>query len=146
MAKRKNKGARAAANAAPLQQPAVVATWNEYMGQGELQDFQRLMADLGFEEYFPSKTKCRQALKTVWVNIPDFLHAVNTGQPVYHFPNEHELSRYTVKSRKFYPKNYIPKGSPLRQLLAHILGGKSRRNHDDSGLAVTMGALSLTDW
>ncbi|KAI0523759.1 hypothetical protein F5B22DRAFT_415555 [Xylaria bambusicola] len=143
MAKKRNKKAHAAANAAPLQQPAIVEEWSQYMGQGELQDFQRLMTDLGFEEHFPSKTKCRQALKTVWVNIPDFLHAVRNGYPVHHFPSQQELSAYTLKTRKFYPKNYISKNSPLRQLLAHIHGGKRGRNNDASGLVGTMGALSL---
>ncbi|KAJ3580241.1 hypothetical protein NPX13_g321 [Xylaria arbuscula] len=153
MSKKKNKSSRNAAKAkadAPLQLPKVVTAWEEYMGEGKLEDFQRLMRDLGFEEHFPSKSKCRQALKAVWVNIPDFLYAIQHGLPVHHFPSERELSNYTLKSpKRIYPKRFIPKGSPLRQLLAHILGGggKGRNNdyysHKEDGLLETMARLSL---
>lgn len=68
MTKKKNKKARAAA--APSQQavvvakkPTVVVEWEKYMGDGELEDWQRLMKDLGFEENFPSKTQCRKVSK-----------------------------------------------------------------------------------
>ncbi|KAI0430073.1 hypothetical protein F5Y09DRAFT_242145 [Xylaria sp. FL1042] len=116
--KRNKKGQ--AANAPPRQQ-AVVTEWEAYIGHGELEDWQRLMKDLGFEEEFPSKAKCRQALKTVWVNIHDFLQAVKKGEPVRRFPSQRALAQYTRTNHKFYPKKNIPKGSPLRQLLAHIV-------------------------
>ncbi len=58
MGRKKNKTARAANGA--LKPSAVVVEWEKYMGQGELEDWQRLMGDLGFDEQFPSKTKCRQ--------------------------------------------------------------------------------------
>ncbi|KAI1823969.1 hypothetical protein F4861DRAFT_283412 [Xylaria intraflava] len=101
--------------------PAVVAEWRQYMGTGSLDNWQRLMRDLGFETEFTSKTQCK---KDVWVNIPDFLAAVETGQPVHHFPSRRELADYTRQERRFYPKRYIPKGDPLRQLLAYIVGGR----------------------
>ncbi|KAI1158574.1 hypothetical protein F5B18DRAFT_656534 [Nemania serpens] len=112
MAKKKNKKARA---------EDVVVEWEKYMGQGELADWQRLMRDLGFDEEFPSKSQCRKTLKAgVWVNIPDFLHAVKAGELVYIFPSQRQLAVYTRDTRLFYPKRKIQKDSPLRQLLAHI--------------------------
>ena len=54
------------------------------------------------------------------MNIHDFLVAVKSGQPVYHFESERALAAYTKKTRKIYPKKLVPKGSPLRKLLARI--------------------------
>ncbi|KAI0966769.1 hypothetical protein F4678DRAFT_266062 [Xylaria arbuscula] len=147
MARKKNKHARAANANVPLQQPKIVAAWDEYMGGNTLEDFQRLLKDLGFkdvEAHYPSKNKCRQALKTVWVNIYDFLNAIKKGEPVYYFPNKHALAAYTESHRKFYPKRFIVKGSPLRQLLANIFPPKKRAvDYDASGLVRQMGRLSM---
>jgi hypothetical protein len=142
----------------------VVVEWKQYMGEGALADWQRLMKDLGFDEEFPSKTQCRKvtkqtllprcratrsvltlhkALKTVWVNIPDFLHAIENGQPVHHFRNQWDLAKYTIKTRRYYPKDGIEKSSPLRQLLAHIFtnqGGGAKGHH---GLVAHMEALMI---
>ncbi|KAI1273387.1 hypothetical protein F5Y07DRAFT_256162 [Xylaria sp. FL0933] len=146
MAKKKNKKAKAAN--APRQEPkkrTVVLEWEKYMGKGELEDWQRLMKDLGFDEEFPSKKKCREALKSVWVNIPDFLQAIKKGQPVHHFPSQRALAAYTQAHRRFYPKSNIPKSSPLRRLLAHMTFS-SRGRKDDYGadeLARHMEQLSM---
>ncbi|KAI1739299.1 hypothetical protein F4680DRAFT_142404 [Xylaria scruposa] len=147
MAKKKSKKARATANpsqpavAAP-QKPAIVVEWEQYIGHGELEDWQRLMKDLGFEEDFSSKSKCRKALKTVWVNIPDFLRAVKQGHPVHHFQSQSELALYTKSTQKFYPRKNIEKRSPLKQLLAHIVASRGR-SYGGNALVVRMGGLSL---
>lgn len=62
-----------------------------------------------------------QALKGVWVNIHDFLRADNKPEDVRFFESERALSAYTLTSRKMFPRNSITPGSPLRDLLAHIL-------------------------
>ncbi len=41
----------------------VVLDWNDYFGPGDLSDWQRLMVDLGYTEYFKSKTQCRKVCK-----------------------------------------------------------------------------------
>ncbi|KAI0452720.1 hypothetical protein F5B21DRAFT_505947 [Xylaria acuta] len=151
MAKKKNKKARATANPSQQAQQAVavaakrdvVVQWKQYMGNGELEDWKRLMRDLGFEEDFPSKTQCRKALKTVWVNIPDFLQAVKHGHPVHHFQSQSELAEYTKREGLFYPKRAIEKRSPLRQLLAHILINRGGKGYGGNALVVRMGGLSL---
>ncbi|KAI0531838.1 hypothetical protein GGR58DRAFT_214118 [Xylaria digitata] len=140
MAKKKNKKTRADAAVA---QPAVVGQWEKYMGRGELEDWQRLMRDLGFEQEFRSKSQCRKTLKTVWVNIHDFLAAVKRAEPVHHFESQNQLAIYTIKKRLYYPKKNIEKGSPLRQLLAQIHRGAI--GYDYSGLALEMGGLSITE-
>ncbi|KAF2965148.1 hypothetical protein GQX73_g8418 [Xylaria multiplex] len=141
MAKKKNRKARADA---PVARPAIVGEWGKYMGRGDLEDWQRLMRDLGFEEEFVSKTQCRKTLKAVWVNIHDFLDAVKKGEPVHHFESQDQLARYTIKNRLFYPKKNIEKGSPLRQLLAQIRRRQAMIDYEYTGLALEMGGLSIT--
>ena len=67
-----------------------------------------------------------QALKGVWVNIHDFLAAKNKPEDVRFFKNEHALAVYTRKNRKLYPRKEISQGSPLRDLLAHIVYHRGR--------------------
>ncbi|RYP90562.1 hypothetical protein DL770_003324 [Monosporascus sp. CRB-9-2] len=119
--RRKGKGNEGQPSQSDRPPPKIVRDWEQYFGAGDLQDWQRLMEDLGFEEQFDSKTKCRKALKKVWVNIHDFLAAVKVGETPYRFPSEFELAEYTKETKQFYPKSLIEKGSPLRSLLARIL-------------------------
>ncbi|KAI1466778.1 uncharacterized protein F4812DRAFT_65747 [Daldinia caldariorum] len=94
--------------------------WVELFGSGEFEGWQTMMSFLGFEEEFTSKTQCRKALKYTWVNIIDFLVSVKTDGEPYFFANQRQLGRYTLSTRKFFPKRLIPKGSPLRILFASI--------------------------
>jgi hypothetical protein len=41
-------------------QAALAVAWDGYFGGGELEDWQRLVHDLGIEGDFSSKTKCRK--------------------------------------------------------------------------------------
>ncbi|KAI1872842.1 uncharacterized protein JN550_003716 [Neoarthrinium moseri] len=112
----------------------IVRRWNEYWKDGQPENWQQLMRDLGFDNFeFKSKTQCRKVtcqealagkLRKVWVNIHDFLDAVKQGTRVHRFKSQHELSQYTLRSRKIYPRNQVEDGSPLRQLLAHIFNPK----------------------
>ncbi|KAI0176218.1 hypothetical protein GGR52DRAFT_350529 [Hypoxylon sp. FL1284] len=67
MAKKKVKNSAASATTAKTSQSKriearekLVADWEEYFGSGDLSDWQRLMADLGFTEQFTSKNQCRK--------------------------------------------------------------------------------------
>ncbi|KAH7269919.1 uncharacterized protein BKA55DRAFT_532540 [Fusarium redolens] len=94
--------------------------WNDYFKKGTLQDFQRLCADLGLPSDLPSKTKCRDALKSINVNIKQFLHCENKPDDVELFKSRRELIRWTRKQNAFLPKRKLPKGSPLRTLLKQM--------------------------
>jgi hypothetical protein len=62
-----------------------------------------------------------QALKGVWVNIHDLIHAVrNDCTPPQRFPNQRALALYTRNHNKYYPKEKAKAGGPVRTLLAHI--------------------------
>ncbi|KAI1208880.1 uncharacterized protein F4807DRAFT_136703 [Annulohypoxylon truncatum] len=101
--------------------PKVVLDWNEYFGPGDLLAWQRLMADLGIPGTFSSKTQCRKVLRSVWVNIIDFLEDVQQGRQTRRFESENALRRYTLENDMIYPRKSIPKGSPLASLLARIV-------------------------
>ncbi|CCT62448.1 uncharacterized protein FFB20_06163 [Fusarium fujikuroi] len=94
--------------------------WNEYFKKGTLQDFQRLCVDLGLPNDLPSKTKCRDALKSISVNIKQFLQCENRPDDVKLFKNRKELIVWTRKRKDFFPRHQLPKGSPLRTLLKHM--------------------------
>ncbi|EWG37260.1 hypothetical protein FVEG_14754 [Fusarium verticillioides 7600] len=94
--------------------------WNNYFKKGTLQDFQRLCADLGLPNNLPSKTKCRDALKSINVNIKQFLQCENRPDDVKLFKSRKELIVWTRKRGAFFPRHQLPKGSPLRTLLKHM--------------------------
>ncbi|OHE95806.1 hypothetical protein CORC01_08947 [Colletotrichum orchidophilum] len=94
--------------------------WDEYFGKRELADWQRLCGDLGLPKDLPSKTQCRQALKTVHVNIRQFLRAESRHNEVLFFKNIFQLAQYTRKNRMWMPKKGLPKGDPLLTLRRKI--------------------------
>ncbi|KAJ4297205.1 hypothetical protein N0V88_004123 [Collariella sp. IMI 366227] len=99
----------------------IVAEFDNYFGTGTVQDWQRLCHDVGLEGNFTSITQCRKALKTVYVNIHDFLDAVKKGRTPQRFANVHQLATYTVNSGKIYPKKYVKKMGPVKALMRQIL-------------------------
>ncbi|PMD31358.1 hypothetical protein L207DRAFT_384311, partial [Hyaloscypha variabilis F] len=99
----------------------IVSEFNRYFGNANnLGNWQRLCRDVGIEENLASITKCKQALKGVWVNIYDLIEAVNNDEIPQRFPNRAELSTYTTENRKIFPKKKAKEGGPVRALLAHI--------------------------
>ncbi|KAI1661347.1 hypothetical protein F4813DRAFT_385880 [Daldinia decipiens] len=102
------------------------AFWIRYFESGGLEGWQAMMRLLGFTETFTSKNQCRKALKYAWVNIIDFFEAISTCSRPRFFPNHYQLSRYTIRTRKFFPKKLLPKGSPLRQLFSNIVPKRGR--------------------
>ncbi|KAM0807339.1 hypothetical protein AB5N19_07678 [Seiridium cardinale] len=123
MARTKKRGAAPGTTVQPRKQQSdtrIVQQWNAYFGPGDLEDWQRLMRDLGLQKEFQSKRSCRKALKKVWINIVDFMVAIGHGNAVYRFNSQHELSHYTLNTGKIYPRRWVTEGSPLRALFAHI--------------------------
>ncbi|KAH8773889.1 hypothetical protein F5882DRAFT_300108 [Hyaloscypha sp. PMI_1271] len=100
----------------------IVDAFDRYFGNDlKLENWQRLCRDVGIDSELPSIRKCKQALRPVWVNIHDLMHAVNTDStPPHRFENERELSAYTKKHKRYYPKEQAKGGGPVRALLAHI--------------------------
>jgi hypothetical protein len=118
----------------------IAREFERYFGSDtKLENWVRLCRDVGIEGELPSISKCKQvtaappslprnfanifeqALKRVWVNIHDLIHAVrNDCTPPRRFPNQHALAVYTRDHNKYYPKKKAKEGGPVRALLAHI--------------------------
>ncbi|KAM0424702.1 hypothetical protein ACHAPT_010010 [Fusarium lateritium] len=91
--------------------------WSAYIQKGSLHDFQRLCADLGLSGDLGSKTKCRKELKSINVNIKQFLECENKPEDVKFFKNRYVLMQYTRKTHSYFPRRKLAKGDPLRALL-----------------------------
>jgi len=123
---------------------SLIAEWDLYFQHGTLDDWQRLCRDLDLEDDWDlsSKSKCRrvgidilrllqahkdsvadkkvgsvQALRTVHVNIRQFLETPSRPVGVMFFRNVRELEDYTRVCHSFFPRRNIPNGSPLKALL-----------------------------
>ncbi|CZR50276.1 uncharacterized protein PAC_00148 [Phialocephala subalpina] len=105
----------------------IVKDWSEYIGdESKLENWARFCRDLGLVGEFTSINKCRIALEPIWVNIRDFLDERQGKGKAKRFQSEGALAKYTIKTRKFYPREKAKEGGPLRALLAHIF---SHRGH-----------------
>ncbi|RSL51215.1 hypothetical protein CEP54_011543 [Fusarium duplospermum] len=101
----------------PKHKVNLATEWSTYIQKGTLEDFQRLCADLGISGDLRSKTKCRKEIKSVNVNIKQFLQSKNKPDDVKFFKNRHVLIQYTRRTNSFFPRREIPKGDPLAVLL-----------------------------
>ncbi|KAL6919266.1 hypothetical protein ACHAPO_004378 [Fusarium lateritium] len=104
-----------------IKRMSLLEQWNDYFQKGNLEDFQRLCVDLGLPGDLPSKTKCRQALKGVNVNIKQFLACDDKPHGVTLFKSRSALMRWTKKNKAFFPKRQVPNGSPLSTLLKVLI-------------------------
>ncbi|KAK3950471.1 hypothetical protein QBC32DRAFT_217312 [Pseudoneurospora amorphoporcata] len=95
----------------------VVVRWKNYFGAGHLEDWQRLCQDLGLDGDLPSKRKCRETLRTINVNIWDFLDAVEVGNIPQMFLTKNELIKYTWKTGRIFPRDEAKDMGPVAALL-----------------------------
>ncbi|EGO52179.1 hypothetical protein NEUTE1DRAFT_90197 [Neurospora tetrasperma FGSC 2508] len=102
---------------APPQRQDVIVRWKNYFGAGDLEDWQRLCQDLGLDGELGSKTKCRTALKSINVNIWDFLDAVEVGNIPQMFLTKKELVKYTSKTGRIFPRDEAKDMGPVAALL-----------------------------
>ncbi|KAF4842731.1 hypothetical protein CGCSCA4_v008451 [Colletotrichum siamense] len=98
----------------------LISDWDEYFGDGDLDDWQRLCGDLGLPTDLPSKTQCRKAIRTVHVNIRQFLDAVPKPETVIFFKNVYKLAHWSRKSKNMVPKDLITRGTPMRALMREL--------------------------
>ncbi|KAK4230633.1 hypothetical protein QBC38DRAFT_451964 [Podospora fimiseda] len=108
-----------------LRQAFYVKSFNEYFGSGTLEDWQRLCTDLGLEgQDFRSKTKCRNAIKTINVNIWDLVDAVIHKDPKeipQRFHSRRALIDYTLRTKRIFPLDAVKdEMGPVRALLRQI--------------------------
>ncbi|PSS03587.1 hypothetical protein BD289DRAFT_478421 [Coniella lustricola] len=130
-----------ARNSKSKKNKAIVNAWKNYMIDESLEEnWQRFLHDLGLGD-FKSKSQCKKALRSKWINIHDFLAAVEERDKavklivdealreeefmrpvnVTFFKSERALAQYTLTTQKIFPRSKIAKESPLKLLLANIL-------------------------
>ncbi|CAK7226089.1 hypothetical protein SBRCBS47491_006110 [Sporothrix bragantina] len=97
-----------------------IRRWEEYYNESDLENWQRMVDALGIEGHYPSKRQCKKAIRTVYVNIRDFLEAVARNEPVPRHKNFRELQYYTKSNHRFYAVKKIESGSPLSALLRDL--------------------------
>ncbi|CAE6509048.1 unnamed protein product [Rhizoctonia solani] len=87
---------------------------------GDLKAWQGLCRVLQFE-YIPDDLFiCKKLVADTHVNIVDLIDTKISGKPVRHFESEKELAKYTIKHKKFFPRNNVHTGSLLKFLLRRI--------------------------
>ncbi|KAG9090987.1 hypothetical protein FS749_000156 [Ceratobasidium sp. UAMH 11750] len=73
--------------------------------------------------------ECRELVQSTYVNIVDLVDVPVTQIPVEHFGGEQELSDYTKRTGKYFPKENAYAGGLLRFLLRQIDEPGSGRAH-----------------
>ncbi|KAK4461855.1 hypothetical protein QBC42DRAFT_269091 [Cladorrhinum samala] len=131
--KSKNKSKNSKPQALEPKRPKIVDDFEKYFGKGDLEDWQRLCDDIGLEGDFESITKCRKAIKSVYVNIYDLLDAVKKGEHPQHFPDLETLIYYSFGGdedgcKKIYPKRHVKDHlGPVKALLRPLTRGTMKR-------------------
>jgi hypothetical protein len=78
-----------------------------------------------------------QAVGKLHINLVDLID-VKEGTKVTKFPTEVELSRYTIKHKKYFPKEHALAGGLLKELRRHILNPRVQgRKHQERVLSQT---------
>ncbi|KAK3947762.1 hypothetical protein QBC32DRAFT_365540 [Pseudoneurospora amorphoporcata] len=103
----------------------VVEKFNEFIGERKLKDWKKLCDTIGLEGEFESIQSCREAIEAVHVNIYDVLDAdeiIQAGGKArpQRFSTPYELSEYTKRAEKIYPRWMVIRSEPEGALLKNI--------------------------
>ncbi|KAK3950986.1 hypothetical protein QBC32DRAFT_216050 [Pseudoneurospora amorphoporcata] len=123
--KKKKPTRKGKKNKEKKKQEEAVRSFNEFIGGRKLKDWKKLCDTIGLEGEFKCIQSCREAIEAVHVNIYDVLEAAATNQAggkemPPRFSTPYDLSEYTKREEKIYPKWEITKGEPEAALLKHI--------------------------
>ncbi|KAG5917826.1 hypothetical protein E4U42_007102 [Claviceps africana] len=101
---------------------AIVAQFGALYGVDEkkLDDLQRLCEKLEISPMPQCISSCQKAVRSVHVNIMDFVDCERTGRPVRKFTHLGQLQRYTRSRDKFFPLQEAKGSSLLRFLLRTV--------------------------
>ncbi|KAJ5917187.1 hypothetical protein N7466_010741 [Penicillium verhagenii] len=86
----------------------------------DLSTWQQMCRKVNLDGDFPSITKCRKALKRVYVNIVDLLECWEDEKHPRTFKNGKELSEYSHSQNKLFSRSLAKQDKVLRTLLRHI--------------------------
>ncbi|KAJ8595549.1 hypothetical protein M405DRAFT_929464 [Rhizopogon salebrosus TDB-379] len=102
---------------------ALVQQFNHIYGtnQDDLTSWRTLCQIVQISPIPDALQSCREAVKNTHVNIVDLLDTKTTEKPVKIFVSEMELSEYTKRMGKFFPRDNAYAGGLLKYLLRHII-------------------------
>lgn len=87
-----------------------------------IKNWQLLCRVLGISPVSEDLDECRHVVLNTHVNLVDLvMHQTDSNEPVKLFKTERELSEYTQRFRKYFPRDSIHAGGLLKFLLRHIL-------------------------
>ncbi|KAH7364813.1 hypothetical protein BKA65DRAFT_447974 [Rhexocercosporidium sp. MPI-PUGE-AT-0058] len=97
-----------------LTKQTIVAKLTRYFGsEDRLENWHQLYRDMGIDDTLGCITKCRSALRKVWVNIYDLIEAVRKYKIPRRFRTQSALSNYTISTDRIYPKKKAKEGGPV---------------------------------
>ncbi|KAG1734505.1 hypothetical protein EDB19DRAFT_1154393 [Suillus lakei] len=110
---------------------ALVQEFNERFGTdgNDLSNWQNLCHVLRIVPIPDTVQGCRQCVWDTHVNLVDLVDSGRTGTPVKLFASLGKLTEYTLKTKKFFPKENAYQGGLLKELLREIINpyfGKRR--------------------
>ncbi|KAI0263439.1 hypothetical protein BC834DRAFT_827594 [Gloeopeniophorella convolvens] len=95
----------------------------------DIRNWKKLCHVLRIEPAPETLSACRKAVVKKYVNLVDLVQAPT--RPVHLFPTEKELSDYTKRTKKFFPREEARDGGVLRALRRQIHNpGESHPPHD----------------
>ncbi|KAG0701162.1 hypothetical protein DFH29DRAFT_578645 [Suillus ampliporus] len=110
---------------------ALVMEFNERFGTdgNDLAAWQNLCCVLQIAPVPDTIPECCQCVWDTHVNLVDLVDTARIGTPIKLFASLGELTAYTIKTKKFFPKQNAYQGGLLKELLREILNpylGKRR--------------------
>ncbi|KAJ6553151.1 hypothetical protein B0H19DRAFT_949969 [Mycena capillaripes] len=101
---------------------ALGMTFSQEFGDdvNSLENWQRLCDCVKIDPIPDTLEECQLAIEDSHVNLIDLVDLRTTGQPVHRFGTERQLSVYTLKTGKIFPRSLAYKGDLLRHLLRNI--------------------------
>ncbi|KAJ7858098.1 hypothetical protein B0H13DRAFT_1640718, partial [Mycena leptocephala] len=85
-----------------------------------LDNWQALCQVVAIDPVPESLEECRFAIEDAHVNLMDLVDVLSTGERVHRFATERDLSIYTKKTGKMFPRKDAFKGPLLQHLLRRI--------------------------
>ncbi|KAG8738748.1 hypothetical protein FRC10_006512 [Ceratobasidium sp. 414] len=110
---------------------ALTRQFNDIYGTDErsLTAWKELCSVLQLRDIPDELNACRELVRSTYVNIIDLVDARVTKVHVRHFGSEKELSEYTMRTGKYFPKENAYAGGLLKFLLRHIISPSNGKAH-----------------
>ncbi|KEP50472.1 hypothetical protein V565_079550 [Rhizoctonia solani 123E] len=110
---------------------ALTKDFNDFYGtdENDLASWQKLCTVLNLGNIPNELESCRKLVKAKYVNIVDLVETPYSGEPVEHFKSEAELSAYTKRTGKYFPRDNANAGNLLQYLLRRIIVPRQSEPH-----------------